>query len=66
MESKEDDLRNRLGALKKRFQIINKGGEDCDGYISGQEEAYFIVNVLGEMPGIFEKEQILQDKIDEA
>lgn len=40
---KEDDLRKRLADIKKRFKVIYKGGEDCDGYTSNPEETTFIV-----------------------
>lgn len=41
---KEDDLRQRLNDIKKRFKVIYKGGEDCDGYTSNPEEDTFIVS----------------------
>lgn len=45
LEMKEDDLRRRLNELKKRFKVIHKGGEDCDGYTSNPEETTFIVTI---------------------
>lgn len=43
LELKEEDLRNRLNDVKKRFKLIYKGGEDCDGYTSNPEETIFVV-----------------------
>lgn len=49
---KEDDLRRRLHDLKKRYKVIHKGGEDCDGYTSNPEETTFIDSLLGDKPEV--------------
>ena len=43
---KEEDLRNRLIEAKKRFRLIYKGGDDCDGYTSNPEETIFVVRFI--------------------
>jgi len=45
LSTREEELRGRLMAIKKRFQMIRKGGEDCDGYTTGSEEELFIGNL---------------------
>jgi len=46
LEMQEDEMRARLNKIKKRFLIIHKGGNDCDGYTSNSEEANFIVTLF--------------------
>jgi len=44
LKDREEDQSMRLESLKKRFEFIGKGAQDCDGYTSNTEEATFIVN----------------------
>ncbi|CDW88775.1 UNKNOWN [Stylonychia lemnae] len=43
LKHREEDQSMRLELVKKRFEFIGKGAQDCDGYTSNTEEATFIL-----------------------
>lgn len=46
VEGKALDQSERLARIALRFEALDKGASDCDGYTSNTEEATFIVSIV--------------------
>jgi len=64
-EHMEKEQRRRLQEIQKRFERVERGAGECDGYTSNAEEGTFIEAVIEEMPEFIKRQENAVVECDE-